>query len=397
MKHRILSLLLALVLVFGLCGAVTAEAASTYVINGNSVRYNSVPWPGKNECWKYANSIYKLIWGKNFDSTFTGSASPGHNMLRNLPDEKLIFTEENLKTYISQAQLGAVIRICDAKYLHALDGWGHSLILVQKDAKGFTTFDSISSGTRERYWTWNEFYRTWSSRYANYGSRYAYIKYIKWPNAPAFNPGGTSAPSAPTVDRICSNPGCAGTVFADMPAESHWAHKGVDFVYKAGLYSGTSKTTFAPQMTMDRAMLVTVLWRYQGKPTSSGINPFMDVPAGAYYTDAVLWANEAGLIEGIGDGLFDPTGSITREQLGTLFYRFAAFEGADTSARTSIDGFPDRGSVSDYAVTGLQWAVATNLIQGSVVNGVNHLHPLNNTTREQVATILLRFVQWLNS
>ena len=383
-------------LVFGICSLPQADAANTYVINGASIRHNSVAWPGKNECWVYANGIYKLIWGKNFDSTFTGSAAAGHNILRNLPDEKLVFTEENLKAYISQARPGAIIRICDAKYLHALDGWGHSLVMVQKDAKGFTTFDSISSGTRERYWTWNEFYRTWSSHYANSGSRYAYIKYIKWPNAPALTQNGTFPPASSGVDRLCTNANCGGKVFSDMPAESHWAHKGVDFVYNAKLFSGTTSTAFSPQMTMDRAMLVTVLWRYQGKPASSGANPFTDIPLKAYYTDAVLWATETGLTEGVSDTRFDPTGSITREQLATIFYRFAAFEGADISLRASIDSFPDRGSVSSYAIEALQWAVATKLIQGSSVNGVNHLLPLQTTTREQAATLLLRFVQWLN-
>lgn len=187
-RKRILSLLLSIVMLLGLLPA--AAAVNTYYINGKAIQYTDVAWPGNSGCWTYVNNLYKLIWGVNFDSTFTGSAAAGHNMLRDLSDSDLSFTKDHLKAYVSQAALGSTIRICNSEWLHSSDGWGHSLLIVQKDDNGFTTFESWDSttgdGRREHYWTWDEFYQSNSSLYSSSGSRYAYIKYIKWPNAPAY-------------------------------------------------------------------------------------------------------------------------------------------------------------------------------------------------------------------
>lgn len=173
--------------------SIPVHAENTYVINGKQIKLSDFSWQGTSGCWAFANNVYKAIWGTNFDSTFTGSAAAGHNMLRDLSDSELTFTKEHLIAYVSEAPLGAVIRICDSSYLHGSDGWGHNVVIVQKDSNGFTTFENWSSGTVEKYWTWDSFYQNNSSNYTTGGSRYAYIKYIKWPNAPAY--GG----STPTV------------------------------------------------------------------------------------------------------------------------------------------------------------------------------------------------------
>ncbi len=171
--------------------SIPVHAENTYVINGKQIRLSDFSWPGPGRCWTFANSVYEAIWGVEFDSTFTGTAAKGHNMLRNLPDSELTFTKEHLVAYVSEAPLGSVIRISNSTYLHSTDGdGGHSVVIVQKDSNGFTTFESWNAGKQEIYWTWDSFYQNNSSHYSTSGSRYPYIKYIKWPNAPAY--GGST-------------------------------------------------------------------------------------------------------------------------------------------------------------------------------------------------------------
>ena len=181
MRKRLLSFVLAVLMIATLL-PVTALAYTTYYINGVAVRcddFDSSP----NECWTYANNIYNKIWGQQFNSLFDDSA----NSLRNLSDSELTLTAEHLRNYVSNAALGSALRICNSEYLHGGDGWGHSQIIVQKDSNGFTVLQgglSASPYRNERYYTWSEYLNSWN---------YAYIKYIKWPGAPAYG-GGTVTP-----------------------------------------------------------------------------------------------------------------------------------------------------------------------------------------------------------
>ena len=171
---------LSFVLAVILCGSLlvptmTAEAATSYTINGVTISYDDFS-SSKSECWAYANNLYKKIWGVKFNSYFDDS----NNSLRNLSDSDLALTTEHLKAYVSNAKLGSCLRICDSKYLHAADNWGHSQIIVQKDSNGFTVFEGGLSNAphcREKYYTWSSYCDTWD---------YEYIKYIKWPSAPAY-------------------------------------------------------------------------------------------------------------------------------------------------------------------------------------------------------------------
>ena len=185
MRKRLLSFVLAVLMIATLL-PVTALAYTTYYINGVAVRcddFDSSP----NECWTYANNIYNKIWGQQFNSLFDDSA----NSLRNLSDSELTLTAEHLRNYVSNAALGSALRICSSEYLHAGDGWGHSQIIVQKDSNGFTVLQgglSASPYRNERYYTWSEYLNSWN---------YAYIKYIKWPGAPAY--GGGTVPGKPML------------------------------------------------------------------------------------------------------------------------------------------------------------------------------------------------------
>lgn len=171
-----------------------------------------------------------------------------------------------------------------------------------------------------------------------------------------------------------------------------WYEQSVQYATEHGLMNGTGSNTFEPESTMTRAMLVTVLWRYANAP-KPGANPFTDVPNGKWYTDAVAWAAENGVVNGVGDGKFEPDGSVTREQMATILYRYAQKVGIDTSKHTELSAFPDASRVSAYARAPMQWSVAEGVIGGSRENGQDWLNPQGNATRAEVATILMRFIE----
>ena len=181
--------------------------------------------------------------------------------------------------------------------------------------------------------------------------------------------------------------------FQDIPADS-WYLSDVREAVSLNLFKGVSETQFGPDRSMTRAMLVTVLWRYEGEPDSSSSN-FTDVAPGAWYKDAVDWASEQEIVNGVGKGKFNPDGTITREQLATILYRYAQKKGMLTDITGDISPFPDGSSVSSWAETGLSWALGHGLINGVSKNGTIYLKPEGNATRAQVSAILVRFIDKL--
>ncbi len=177
-------------------------------------------------------------------------------------------------------------------------------------------------------------------------------------------------------------------IFTDV--EDHWAKDAIEFVYYEGLMNGMSDTTFEPETTTSRAMLVTVLYRMSGESVAAGENPFTDVREDYWYTDAILWAAENGIVNGYGGNLFGPEDPVTREQMAAIFYRYAAYMGYDTAPRADLNGFKDYKTVSAYAIEPMSWANAVGLINGVTTDT---LCPLANATRAQIATILRRFCQ----
>mgnify|MGYP004492704545 CR=1 FL=1 len=173
--------------------------------------------------------------------------------------------------------------------------------------------------------------------------------------------------------------------------QSDWYYSAVSFAYYNGLMNGVADTLFDPNGTMTRAMLVTVLWRLDGG-SADGTSPYTDVPEGTWYTDGVIWATENGIVNGVGNGKFDPNGTVTREQIATILYRYAAYRGVDVSDRASLELFTDAGAVSDYARAPMQWAVQTKLISGRLDHKQLYLAPQSGGTRAEVATILMRFL-----
>ena len=195
-----------------------------------------------------------------------------------------------------------------------------------------------------------------------------------------------------TFDVVSGVTAIARFPFTDVPAGS-WYYGAAAYAYNNGLFDGTSPTTFAPNAVMSRAMLVTVLWRLAGAPAPKGVNTFSDVPGGTWYTDAVTWAAENGVVSGIGGGCFAPNSNVTREQTAVILFNYAHSRGYDVGARADLSAFPDAGSVSGWAQDALSWANAAGLINGTVYGGRTILDPQGSASRAQVAMILRSYAE----
>lgn len=177
-------------------------------------------------------------------------------------------------------------------------------------------------------------------------------------------------------------------IFSDI--KYHWARKGIEYACNHSLFNGTSDTEFSPETPMSRAMLVTVLWRLDGKERVSSSADFKDVKSGAYYENAVMWANENGIVNGYGGGCFGTNDHVTRQQLAAILYRYAEYKGMDISAYSDISAFSDFSSVAVWAVNAMSWANAEGLITGV---SSDTLSPDGSATRAQVAVIFMRFIE----
>ena len=180
-----------------------------------------------------------------------------------------------------------------------------------------------------------------------------------------------------------------GTGYSDV-SEKAWYKASADYVTENFIMFGTSSDCFSPNSKMTRSMLATVLWRMDGKKSSTTKAPFTDLKAD-WYVDAVKWAFDKKIVNGTSETKFSPNGSITREQLATMLYRYAEYKKLDTSKQAELTKFADAKKVSSYAETAVKWAVAEGIIGGTEKNGKAYLDPQGNATRAQVATMLQRF------
>jgi len=182
--------------------------------------------------------------------------------------------------------------------------------------------------------------------------------------------------------------GCPSTNFTDVE-ENGWYHTGVDFMVKNGFMNGVADDAFDVDGNLTRAQLVTILYRIAGEPESTATNPFADVADGQWYTTAVIWAAENGIVKGVNTTTFAPNDQITREQIATILFRYAKAE----KVEGKLAGFPDAEKVSDYAADAMAWAVEQGLINGiSESDGKTYLAPQETATRAQIAVILMRYL-----
>lgn len=177
--------------------------------------------------------------------------------------------------------------------------------------------------------------------------------------------------------------------FTDV-SRGQWFYDAVSFVYWRDLMDGVTSTQFAPDATTTRAMVVQILYRMAGSPTVRGSSPFYDVSNGAWYADAVIWAEANDIVNGMTTTTFAPNTAVTREQLATMLYRYAQYRHYNTSAgaNTNILSYYDANHISEYAFSALQWACGEGIMDGT---GTGYLSPQGQATRAQLAAMLMRF------
>ena len=170
---------------------------------------------------------------------------------------------------------------------------------------------------------------------------------------------------------------------------NHWAYSAIKRVYTRGWMVGMDEKTFAPDQQLSRAMLAVILYAMAGEPAVTGESPFTDVPAGCWYTDAIVWAAQNGIVCGFGDGTFRPNEAVTRAQAAVMLYGYAAFTGADVTARADLSAYSDAGQIPAWAMDAMQWANARRLIVG---RDSSHLAPNGGATRAEMAAILSAYI-----
>ena len=185
---------------------------------------------------------------------------------------------------------------------------------------------------------------------------------------------------------------CPLGAFGDLTAAA-WYDDGVHYCLENGLMRGVSGGKFLPDGSTTRAQLVTILWRLEGSPETTGAARFNDTAGSAWYTEAVRWAAGCGVVKGYDNGCFGPNDAVTREQMAAILYRYAQHKGYDVSTGedTNILSFDDAFAVSEYAIPAMQWACGSGMVRGIARDGGMALAPRDTTTRAQTATLLMRF------
>ena len=177
--------------------------------------------------------------------------------------------------------------------------------------------------------------------------------------------------------------------YSDVP-DDHWGYDAIRFVTVNDLFKGVPGGGFAPEMTMSRAMLATVLYRAAGSPAVTTSAGFTDVPAGQWYSDAVNWAASKGIVKGVGGNRFAPDDNVSREQIATILYQYVLSTGETVKADASVLAvYGDNASVSSWAADGMAWAVKEGILTGKPGS---LLAPTDSATRAEVATMLMRFL-----
>ena len=214
----------------------------------------------------------------------------------------------------------------------------------------------------------------------------SFTLYAKWTEK-ATEPDKPTEPVEPTEPTApeWENP------FTDVK-KSDWFYTNVEYAVKNKLMNGTTATAFAPNEPLTRAMLVAILYRAEGEPAVNKSIPFSDVAANAYYANAVIWAQQNGIVNGVTENEFAPNSNITREQIAAIMFRYAKYKGYDVSVGeiTNILSYTDAESISEYTISAMQYAVGSCLMKGKTETSIN---PQDNATRAEIAAILQRFIE----
>ena len=187
----------------------------------------------------------------------------------------------------------------------------------------------------------------------------------------------------------CTEETCPMAAFSDL-VYTAWYHDGVHFALESELMVGMSRTKFEPDGKVTRAQLVTILWRMENEPVVNYLMTFKDVPQDVWYAEAVRWATAEKIVNGYNDLEYGSNDAITREQMATMLYRYMQYKGYDVSTAADISSYADFDSISEYAVSAIQYAVGSGLIKG---RSANTLNPADTATRAEIATIMQRFCE----
>lgn len=183
---------------------------------------------------------------------------------------------------------------------------------------------------------------------------------------------------------------CLSDDYTDLEPEA-WYHEAVDHALENGLMTGVGSGLFAPGAQMSRAMIVTILWSLEGKPSTDHTMLFTDVAAESWYTEAVRWAASAGIISGYSAETFAPNDGLTREQLATILYSYAKYKGGGfTGAWMFRLDYPDVADISEWAYEPICWMTMKNVMSGKD-GGI--LDPKGSATRAETAQMLMRFLE----
>ena len=245
------------------------------------------------------------------------------------------------------------------------------------DAYGWFASTGITSSSEEVLWD-----ATVSERFNNVGGSVPLIigEYIKEMTAEGkdITPGRETKWTVQVEEDPCEQ-------YTDLDANA-WYAESVHFALVNGLFVGYGDGTFRPEAALSRAMVATVLYRQAGSPAVTGTSTFPDLKDD-WYADAVAWAQEAKVVIGDDKGLFRPDDDVTREEMVTMLYRFAASQNMDTTTTGDLSSFTDASSVQSYAAEPMTWAVGNGIILGM---GNNELAPRESATRAQFAAITAR-------
>ncbi|MGM9641171.1 MAG: S-layer homology domain-containing protein, partial [Faecousia sp.] len=178
---------------------------------------------------------------------------------------------------------------------------------------------------------------------------------------------------------------CASKLYTDVD-QNQWYHEAIDYVVSNNLMTGVGNNQFRPNDMLTRGQIVAVLYRMEGSPEVTGTVPFTDVADGEYYTNAVIWAYQNGIVKGVSDTAFAPSVAVNREQMVTFLARYAKLTGVEVTAKGDLSKYPDGTQVSSFAVESMVWAV-----ENGIINGIgNELAPKDFSTRAQFATVIMR-------
>ncbi|MCD8065587.1 MAG: S-layer homology domain-containing protein, partial [Oscillospiraceae bacterium] len=201
--------------------------------------------------------------------------------------------------------------------------------------------------------------------------------------------GGSTTTGDTDTEDTATKHDCPSEPYTDVDT-TLWYHEYIDYVIENELMIGISSDTFMPNIPTTRGMIVTILYRIENEPEVGGSSEFTDVADGEWYTNAIIWAEQNGIVLGYGNGEYGPNDDLNREQIAAILYRYAAYKEYDTtSGGMAIREFDDYEDISEYALEAMAWCINDGIIQGV---GETTLVPQGDASRAQVAAILMRFL-----